>query len=114
MIYELPTKKYGQNAVQFYEVLVTPNESVKLTGTLGKVNAAGEFTAAADPMIGRPGGVVRTIAGDEFEAFIEYVDSQRPGSPALGSSTFRKEDLGYWLTIHGWRDDLNTWTPPEA
>lgn len=93
LLYPLPEPYRGATHVDFYEVLVTPNVSVRLTGNLGTL-ADGEFVQDPDLR-----DVVRSIDGREYtEGFKPYVQAQ--GAPG---GNFRDADLGYWLTAWAWQ-----------
>ena len=99
MLYPLPAPYRGATHLYIYEVLVTPSESVRLTGTLG--------TVEADAFVPDPDlrGVVREIRGAEYtDGFRPFVNAQ--GAPG---GNFRDADLAYWLTAYG-HQDPGTWS----
>lgn len=103
LLYPLPAPHRDATHIQFYEVLVTPNHSVRLTGRLGTVED-GEFVADQELR-----DVTRVIGGPE------YADGFRPhvqGEGAPGGN-FRDADLAYWLTVWGWRDGT-AWAAAQA
>lgn len=94
LLYPLPEAYKGATHVEFYEVLVTPSASVRLTGRLGTA-PEGVFVLDGDLR-----DVTRNIDGREYaEGFKPHVQGE--GAPG---GNFRDADLAYWLTAWGWRD----------
>lgn len=113
-LYEIPspvtTLNGDQTHVLFRDIEVTPETSIRLQGDLGTLRDDGSFKPDPDYANGR---IVRSISGEEYAAYMEYVDEQRSGAASEGTATFYGQDVGYWLTTYGWRDQNNSWTPPE-
>lgn len=99
MRYELLAPHKGATHIHFYEVLVTPGNSVRLTGWYGFLDAEGDFIS--DPEIRQP---VRTIAGREYDAFQDEVEAQ--GAPP---GNFRAGDLAEWISAWGHAGDGEEW-----
>lgn len=101
LIYELPEPLYGETHVNFFEVRVVPGVAIYLTGNLGSMSGRDfEWSRNLDFPVG---WVERNITGDEFKAFLRFVDAQRGGAPTEGTSNFRDSDIAHWLNKYGWR-----------
>lgn len=94
MLYKLPEPYRGATHISWYEVLVTPDTALKLTGEFGTV-VDGEFTR--DPDLRHPW---RVIEGREYADGFR-ADAQARGAPR---GNFRDEDISAHLDKWGWRD----------